>query len=290
MPRILLLTHRYLGIAVGALMVMWCLSGVVMMYVGYPALHEFERLEHLTPIEWRGCCKLSEAPQAEAKAVDNFQVEMLAGRPVLYLGDTANSRPIDLATGSAVDAISAEQAATVARRFASGPKAATARILGLIDHDQWTVSGDFNAQRPLYRFALGDEARTEVYVSSITGQAVQVTTGRERFWNWLGAVPHWLYFTELRRNAWLWSQVVIYASLMGCFLTGIGIYLGVRQMAAQPAGRWSPYLGFNLWHHIAGLIFGILTLACWTVRIYGSWPTFWLGRGFWLGRALPSCA
>ena len=40
MARLILLLHRYLGIAVGALMVMWCLSGIVMMYVSYPALRE----------------------------------------------------------------------------------------------------------------------------------------------------------------------------------------------------------------------------------------------------------
>ena len=47
MARLILLLHRYLGIAVGALMVMWCLSGVVMMYVSYPALGENIRLKAL---------------------------------------------------------------------------------------------------------------------------------------------------------------------------------------------------------------------------------------------------
>jgi len=54
MPRLILLLHRYLGIAVGVLMVMWCLSGVVMMYHGYPVLREGDRLAHLEPIAWNG--------------------------------------------------------------------------------------------------------------------------------------------------------------------------------------------------------------------------------------------
>ena len=40
-----------------------------------------------------------------------------------------------------------------------------------------------------------------------------------------------------------------------------GLYIGVRQLLRRPDGRWSPYDGFNLWHHVAGLVFGVLTLS-----------------------------
>jgi uncharacterized iron-regulated membrane protein len=275
MMRLLLLAHRYLGIAVGLLMVMWCLSGVVMMYHGYPALRERARLEHLAPLAWRECCKISETLLKKTTPAGHAAIEMLAGRPVLHLDPKVDPRPVDLLTGSFIDGISVEQAAAVARSFAGHAHGAP-RLLGLIGGDQWTVAGDLNADRPLFQYAIDDEARTELYVSSVTGKAVQITTARDRFWNWLGAVPHWLYFSELRRNAWAWSQVVIYASLLGCFLAGIGIYLGWRQLAAQPAGRWSPYQGFNLWHHAAGLIFGILTLSWVLSGLLSMNPWGWL--------------
>jgi hypothetical protein len=272
--RQLILAHRYLGMAIGLLMVMWCLSGVVMMYVSYPSLAARARIEHLAPLEWRDCCRISQA-LAQSVRVGNSHIEMLAGRPVLFLDSPSDPRPIDLLTGSAIVGITADEAASVASLF-SGRAQNVPLLLGLIDHDQWTVSGDFNAQRPLFHFALDDAARTELYVSSITGRAVQITTAHERFWNWLGAVPHWLYFTELRRNASLWSHVVIYASLLGCFLAGIGIYLGVRQMLAQPAARWSPYFGLNLWHHMAGLIFGIFSLSWVLSGLLSMNPWGWL--------------
>jgi hypothetical protein len=273
MARLILLLHRYLGIAVGALMVMWCLSGVVMMYVSYPALRETVRLEHLQPIAWRDCCKVGDAPSA-GFSLERIWIEMLDGRPVLFSGD--DTRPIDLSTGSWAEGISAEQAADVAKRFAAGDSPAALRLLGLMDRDQWTVSGEFNSERPLYRFDLGDGAGTELYVSSRSGRAVQMTTARERFWNWLGAVPHWLYFTELRRQPKIWSDVVIFTSLLGCFLAGVGLYLGIRQLLARPAGRWSPYVGFNLWHHIAGLVFGIFALT-WVLSVLLSMnPWGWL--------------
>ena len=38
MLRLLLFVHRYLAVAVGLLMALWCLSGFVMLYQGYPEL------------------------------------------------------------------------------------------------------------------------------------------------------------------------------------------------------------------------------------------------------------
>jgi hypothetical protein len=273
MARWILLLHRYLGIAVGALMLMWCVSGVVMMYVSYPALGEHDRLEHLQPIAWQDCCKIADELRVDFKP-GRVRIEMLGGRPVLFSGE--DSRPIELSTGSRIEGISVDQAADVAKTFTAGNLPSAPQLLGLIDRDQWTVSGEFNSERPLYRFGLVDAAGSELYVSSRTGRAVQITTARERFWNWLGAVPHWLYFTELRRHPEIWSQVVIIASLLGCFLAGIGIYLGIRQMGAQPAGRWSPYVGFNLWHHMAGLTFGVFTLTWVLSGLLSMNPWGWL--------------
>jgi PepSY-associated TM region len=276
MIRLLFLLHRYLGIAVGALMVMWCLSGVVMMYVSYPALDESLRLKNLAVIDWSGCCRIPDSLPAD-ESFGDFRIEMLAGRPVLITGGHS-CRLIDLITGSAIDRVSPEQAASVAMAFAAGSRSGTGppRLLGLIDYDQWTVSGSFDADRPLYHFALNDGLRTELYVSSATGQAVQISTARERFWNWLGAVPHWLYFAELRHRGFLWTQIVIYTSLMGCFLAGIGIYIGVLQMTRQPRGSWSPYRGFNWWHHMAGLIFGVCALTWVLSGLLSMSPWGWL--------------
>lgn len=255
MMRWLFLLHRYLGIAVGVLMVMWCVSGVVMMYVGYPALDPQVRLSRLAPLAWNDCCHISAAALEDAEPVGSIGVEMLAGRPVLRLRGAEADGLIDLISGMPIDQVSAAQAAQVAAAFGPTP---TPRLLGEIDYDQWTV-GDGAA--PLYHFAIGDQDGTELYVSSASGEAVQLTTARARFWNWLGAVPHWLYFARLRHRPMLWSQIVIWTSLIGCFLAATGLYIGVRQVLCSAPGRWSPYRGFQWWHHMAGLLFGLFTLT-----------------------------
>jgi hypothetical protein len=56
--RLLVIAHRYLGIAVGVLMLMWFASGIVMMYVGFPQGIGKARLGALAPIAWQGCCRV----------------------------------------------------------------------------------------------------------------------------------------------------------------------------------------------------------------------------------------
>jgi hypothetical protein len=274
----MMLIHRYLGMGVGALMVMWCLSGVVMMYVSFPELAEDTRLQHLAPIDWSGCCKISDEALTDDAFVKEAQIEMLANRPMLQLRTATESRLLDLRAGCVIDRVSPKEAAEVAQIYVRGSAPAAPQSLGPIDHDQWTVSGSFLADRPLYHFGLNEG--TELYVSSATGRAVQMTTTGERFWNWLGAIPHWLYFTELRYKPSLWSNVVIATSLMGCFLSAIGLYIGVTQFIHRPVGHWSPYRGFNLWHHIAGLIFGLLALTWIASGFLSMNPWGWLeGKG-----------
>jgi uncharacterized iron-regulated membrane protein len=257
--RTLLQIHRYLGVAGGALMLMWCATGFVMMYVKYPRLEETKRLSALVPIDWHACCAEPTSALGN-EPVDDFQIEMLAGHAVLSRHGAQGAHLIDLVTGATLGPVSAARASDIARAYAPGA-GATPRLLALSDQDIWTVAGHFALDRPLYRFALNDASKTEVYVSSVTGQIVQVTTGRERFWNWLGPIPHWLYFYELRRHPKQWQAVVIATSLVGCFLTLSGLCLAVRRWPwpnTEPRVR-EP--GVRRWHRASSLIFGLFALT-----------------------------
>ena len=128
--------------------------------------------------------------------------------------------------------------------------------------DQWTVDGSHRRDSPLFRFVWLDPRKPVLYISSHTGAAVQLTTGRQRFWNWLGAIPHWIYFTALRERPHLWTAVVVWAAALGSFLTLMGVYIGFLQYSrSRPRRQWSPYRGFLIWHHVPGLAFGLLALS-----------------------------
>ena len=52
MARTLVYTHRWLGIALSILFVVWFASGVVMIYARMPELTAAERLARLAPIDF----------------------------------------------------------------------------------------------------------------------------------------------------------------------------------------------------------------------------------------------
>lgn len=74
------LAHRYLGIGLGLLMLTWCLSGIVMMYVPYPALKQSVRLSALPRIDWNACCSFPAGDFLSGNAAD-VELEMLGSNP-----------------------------------------------------------------------------------------------------------------------------------------------------------------------------------------------------------------
>ncbi len=100
---------------------------------------------------------------------------------------------------------------------------------------------------------------------------VQATTRSERFWNWLGSVPHWLYPTIVRQDNQLWRQVVMWVSGPCIAAAVTGIWIGILRTRIRErrfkGGRMTPYHGWMLWHHVAGLVGGI-ALTLW---IFSGW-------------------
>jgi len=258
----LVVLHRYLGVALGILMLAWFVSGTVMMYVPYPQRGETERTSALAAIPWSQCCNFSGVPLAAGALIQAAQVENVADQPVLRLRTDGAPIIADLTQGHILTIGDAE-ALRIAEISAEHIIGSVPAILSAerIENDQWTVGDNSVNRRPLYRFVFDDLEATRLYISSITGEVVVWTTQHQRFWNWLGAIPHWLYFTELRRNGALWVQIIIWTSLFGTFLTVIGLYLGIARFRTGRDGRLSPYYGWFYWHHLTGLAFGIVTLT-----------------------------
>ncbi len=261
--------HRWVGVTLGLLMLLWCLSGVVMIWNPYPSITlggRDYRVEGLAPIVAPDRMTLPAIP--DSATVSSARIEMLAGRPVMSLswseGGASSNGLFDMATATPITSITEADALAVARTYVERHKLkGEPTYIQSLERDEFMVAGYFNARRPFHQVALHDPEDTILYISAKTGELSQRTTGSQRVWTWFGAIPHWLFFTELRRNTPVWTQVIIWTSLAGCFLTITGMFAGIRQLRRRKStGKLaSPYRGAKFWHHMIGLVFGIFVLT-----------------------------
>jgi hypothetical protein len=155
-----------------------------------------------------------------------------------------------------------------------------AAFAALAAYDQWTVSNGLDRHRPLYRIALHDQPGTELYVSSATGEVVRDTTRSERWWNYAGSVPHWIYPTILRRNARVWETIVWTVSLVALIAALSGSVLGILRIGVKRGRLVSPLRGWHAWHHALGL--GCMTFVL--TWIFSGWLSLDNGRLFSTGK------
>ncbi len=286
----MLVVHRWLGVLVGAVMTIWCLSGFVMMYADYPRLTGEAQLRGLAPARSPDAATLARVELRDDARLASVRVETMAGRAVLRVVPAAVAErriaqqraapsTVDLGTGRTLTTVGRADVRRVAETFArESGIAGGVRSIAATGIDQWTVQ-TFRRNRPLYRADFADAAGTTIYISGRSGEVVQHTTRRERFWGWLGAVPHWLYPTMLRQDGAAWAQVVIWTSLLGCFLTVTGLWVGVARLRRGRDGRLaSPYKRLWWWHHMAGLFFGVLVLTWVASGLLSMNPWGLLGR------------
>ena len=270
----LILVHRWLGVPLSLVFVVWFASGVVMMYTGdMPRLTPELRLERLPDLD------LSRARLAPAQAVrrarlpppaDRAVLSMVTGRPAYRFDGVI----VFADTGEALGDIGVPGARAVAARFTGLPEDRMRRVGTLTEPDQWTLI--HRGRLPLHKFRVDDPAGTELYVSPRRAEVVLLTTRRSRTLAWIGAIPHWFYFSALRRDQTLWSRVVVWTATAGCVLAAAGLLLGVtqfrwRRLRRRPAGGTRadpaaaagriPYAGRMRWHYLTGACFGFVTLT-----------------------------
>ena len=258
--RVLIYTHRWLGIASGVLFIVWFVSGIVMMYARMPELGTAERLARLTAIQ---PALIRTAPPSPSGAeITRIILSTLEGRPVYRVTARGRTEIAFADTGDPVPAVDVDQALRIARAFDGGHNQVRYDSR-LTDADQWSFG--VRGRMPLHRIIVDDAAGTRLYVTENGGEVVLKTTASGRFWGGAGAVLHWLYFTPLRRNAALWNEVIVWSSIAGTVMCIVGILWGLWRLAPRRGYRlrdhrqWSPYAGWMRWHHYAGIIFGVVT-------------------------------
>ncbi|AHY40946.1 sodium:proline symporter [Stutzerimonas decontaminans] len=265
MKRYLYLAHRWLGIGLGLFVLLWIVSGVVMLFVAYPKLTPEEHLSRLQPLSVDCCIAPGAALAASKDPRTPLSLRLTgAGGSPRYLLDYGDGPllAVDARSGKRIEHIGAAEALASARQFADG---AEVRLLDRVEEDAWTRNHALARERPLYRVQADDAEGRLLYVSSHTGLVVRDATAHERAWNLLGAWLHWLYpLREVMPKA-LWSVALVYGALLAAVLVLLGMLIGLmrwRFAGRYRSGSRSPYpAGAGRLHHVGGLLVGVVLLV-----------------------------
>lgn len=259
----ILFMHRILGTVLSVLFLVWFLSGFVMIYHKFPRVANRDRFSCMSALPDNLQDNLPSPESIRARFADStilsLSLETYAEQTVFKLTSPAGTHimPADAARQREIPRLSFAMLEQYARRWS---KSNIARTDTLYELEQWIPFSALRKEFPIYKFYFGDEEKHQLYVSSQSGEPLQFTDKSSRLWAWLGAIPHWVYFTSLRQNRELWINTVILLSGLGCIMCLAGIIVGAWEYVRHYRRRGTlrtPYRKFTYkWHHIAGFIFG----------------------------------
>ncbi|MEI2414550.1 PepSY domain-containing protein [Orrella sp. JC864] len=261
--RLTYLVHRWSGVAGCVLMLLWFVSGVTMLFVGYPKLTPGERLAGLPALDAQACCPVPDGVRA-ALAQGQAVLTSIGGQPHFVVREGAAPAAYPAQDAARPGAAGPAQALAEA---ASRMPGAALRYGGMVQQDRWTHARGLDAHRPLHKVYWDGSGphgpgRGTLYISSATGQLVLDAPLSQQRWNYVGAWLHWLYFLGKGADGPLWSWTVIALSALGTLAAASGMVVGLwrwRFRGRYKSGARTPYRqAWMRWHHWAGLLFGAL--------------------------------
>ena len=157
--RLLIFLHRWVGIALCLIFLLWFPSGIGMMYWTFPAVSNNDRLDHspklnpstimLSPTEAAAKVGMQEISPGE------IRLNAFDGRPVYRLGGSEGSHIVYADTGEEQTEVSSEMRHRIAAAW-TGQPTDQASLESVKEVDQWTVSGRLRNLRPLYKYSWPD--------------------------------------------------------------------------------------------------------------------------------------
>lgn len=267
MIKFLYKVHKYIGGFIAIFFLIWFITGVILVYHPYPRISEKMMNDRMETID---CASLPEqssitnrvAGRVEALSLRQFQGQTLFEvktdkEKLVLVADTLQDQQLKPITFATIEA--------EALKWCDAP---VLRVDTLHEREQWVLYSRYNRAMPLYKFCFNDEQKTELFISGKDGSPQQVTSKNERFWAWVGAIPHKLYFPYIRKDVGRWKAWIV-ASGSFCLIAALsGFLLGMCLLVNRyrKKNRWEiPYKrGWKRWHYTTGMVFGIF-LVWWSI-------------------------
>ena len=239
--------HKITGLSIAVFFLMWFITGIVLIYHPYPKVSEkllYDNKENLpSSLPDLSSVRLRMDDKVKSLSLKQFQGQ------TLFSTDKAPSVTFPIVE-------------RVAKHWINAP---IERVDTLNEREQWVLFTKYDKELPIYKFYFDDAERHELFISGRTAEVLQMTTAKQRFWAWIGAIPHKLYVPCIRRNVDVWqntiaivSGICLIAALSGWIL---GICLWIKRYQKKQVWE-NPYKKrWYRWHFSFGMIFGIFLIA-----------------------------
>lgn len=262
--RILYSLHRILGTILSILFVIWFLSGLVMIYHTFPKITDQEKYLHANILpQSETCIDTFLLMIADQEKIEKLKLTSFDNNPYFEIATPDSSYRITASSDmKVITAPSYSQIEGYAQKWC---EADITQVDTLTELEQWIPFDRYRKDFPIYKFYFADDNRHQLYISSQTGEALQFTNSDDRFWSWLGPIPHWIYLTSLRQHTQLWIDVIVVLSGLGAIMSLSGLWIGVQSylQSYKKKKKWnSPYQKpLYKWHHVLGFVFGIFVFT-----------------------------
>ncbi len=258
LKKTLLKTHQITGTILSLMFVVWFASGIVLIFERFPHASRQERFLHLETFTCSDFTTMKSLPDSIKGS--GISIEKYQGKPVYRIPTGRHDEIIlDAQSLIQIQEFSENKCLEMAESYTGYSPKKTVKIVKL---DPWLPWSYYAPLLPIYKYYLNDPEHSIVYVSSKTGNIVQITTRKKRWLARIGAIPHWMYFTSLRTKTALWEHVIIWLALLGIIVSLTGIIAGIIRLNKKRKKGLSPYKKFWFkWHHLFGFFFGLFVFT-----------------------------
>lgn len=257
--------HKIFGLLLSLLFLMWFLSGIVMIWHGFPRASQEYKLRLQEPLYGNlpAIEEIIDSLPDSVNSVGAISISRKFGRPVAVLGVKGGNKEYYIDSLSEVESgFNDEIKEKIIKEWCKAP---VLKIDTLQRVDQWIPFERLKKELPIYRYYFNDEQEHQLYISSQNGSVIQFTDKDSRFWAKLGAIPHWVYFTLLRQHQNAWTKFVIWSASIGCIMCLCGMFVAVSVWWKQRKSGTllkNPYKKrWHRWHFVSGLVFGLFAIT-----------------------------
>lgn len=255
--------HRITGSIIALFFLMWFVSGLVLVYHSFPRVAkavQYEKMETLPSSLPDINTYLEQIP--DKGKIRKINVRRFQGQTLFTVAAKDSTYTFCTDTLQPVKPVTFDYIRQVAHDWVSAP---ILKIDTLHQREQWIMYSRYEREMPVYKFYFDDKEKHQLYIAARSGEVLQFTCSTQRFWAWVGYIPHTFYIPFLRQYTDAWTNTLTVAGIIAMLAGLTGLYVGISVLYRRYKQRGTfdnPYRKrWYRWHYALGLILGVLIVT-----------------------------